>query len=139
MSRSSAAALPDTPGTVDQDWRLLSFSAHVVTMTPPEQWEGNALCQSMPAYLLSDDPALSARYRLMIRQHLRRLRRPKLYGDRIVMALQDIELSALIAENQRLGVRAPVREAEDVVARRWGHASGPALNRWRRRVHAAQN
>jgi len=43
------------------------------------------------------------------------------------------EVDARAAELKQRGVRNPVELAEEEAAKRWGHKSGPGLNRWCRR------
>ena len=43
------------------------------------------------------------------------------------------EIAARADELRRRGVRNPVTQAEDEIAKQLGHAGGPALNRWLRR------
>jgi hypothetical protein len=43
------------------------------------------------------------------------------------------EIAVRADELRRRGARDPVAQAEEAIAERLGHASGPALNRWLRR------
>jgi hypothetical protein len=133
---SSAEAQPSGGGDeIDAEW-WLRFLAHWLDTTPPDQWEGDRWFDTVKKLLLSDQPE-SQYFRFLIVNELEELRQRRwcnAYKNNGTLArLKDLELRALIAEKRRLRVKTPVKEALAEVAKRWGHLSGPALNRWLRR------
>jgi hypothetical protein len=129
-----AKALPsdaETPGRefeIDEVRRI----AYEVATVSPDQWSEEFY--DTVAWLLLSDKSLNELFWSYVMQRLRLIRWPTTECRNVTLAaLKDLELQAVIAGKRRLRVKAPVQEAEAEVARRWGHLSGPSLNRWLRR------
>jgi hypothetical protein len=129
-----AKALPRTAETLGGRFEIdeVRRIAYEVATVPPDQWSKD-FHDTVACFLRSDEP-LNKLFWSYVVQRLRRTQWPTAeYRNRTLVALKDLELQAVIAEKQQLDVKTPVQDAEAEVAKRWGHSSGPALNRWLRR------
>jgi hypothetical protein len=135
--KSSAAAQSTDGAEIDDE--QLRFLASWLATTPPDRWEADSyrFLDPIEKLLLSDQPA-SQYFRFLIWNELE-LRRgwSNVYKNGMLALVKDLELRALIAEKRRLGVKTRVAEqAKAELAKRWGHLSGSALDRWLRRNRA---
>jgi hypothetical protein len=122
------AASDEEDTTIDDD--LLRFCVAMILGAPPEQRRESryaASCYDAAARLLFCDGPANQRFRLLMMEDVQRLQRAKARGARsetlardamrALLYLQDLELQTVIAEKQKLGVKAPVKDAEDQVGR----------------------
>jgi hypothetical protein len=113
------------------DWDFLM--TRIEGVLAPEEFDG-ALYKAFEDLLDTDIPLSSRTTRELLKGLLRGLHSPDPQAEEHRRALMKAEvmgadLDVAIALKRRQGVRRPVNEAKDEVAKHWGHNSGDALRK----------